>query len=86
MAKGVQKTSLWDGLTPESTETHTHTPTHNYTHTQPPTPKKERKTFRAQILTYPSLISQMDAYASNHGMSRAEVFERAVSEFLGRNT
>ena len=51
-------------------------------------PKKvarERKKFRAQILTYESLIERMDAYAKEHEMSRAEVFEVAVTEFLDRN-
>jgi hypothetical protein len=59
----------------------THKPTHNHT------PKvRERKTFRAQILTYPSLIAKLDKYAEMNGLSRAEAFERAVSDFLERNT
>ena len=46
---------------------------------------KERKTFRAHILTYPSLIARLDKYAEAHGLSRAEVFEMAVTDFLDKN-
>ena len=64
-------------------DTHKSTHTHNHT----PTPKvRERKTFRAQILTYPSIIEKLDKYAEMNGLSRAEAFERAVSDFLERNT
>ena len=91
MAKGVKKTGLWDGLEPEGKEVPTHTDddTHKHTHKHTPThtPKvRERKTFRAQILTYPSLIERLDSYAKMNGLSRAEAFEKAVSEFLERNT
>lgn len=58
-----------------------------YTHNDTHTPKvRERKTFRAQILTYPSLIEKLDNYAQMNGLSRTEAFERAVTEFLERNT
>lgn len=64
---------------PEPTHTHNHTDTH--------TPKiRERKTARIQILTYPSLIEKLDDYAKMYNLSRAEAFERAVSEFLERHT
>lgn len=87
MAKGVKKTGLWDGLEPEEKEVHTHDDVHTHKHTPTHTPKvRERKTFRAQILTYPSLIEKLDDYAKMHGLSRAEAFEQAVSEFLERNT
>lgn len=82
MAKFTKKSGIFDGLDHKDD-----VDTHVYTHTPTPTPKvKERKKFRAQILTYPSLIEKMDAYAKAHGMSRAEVFEQAVGEFLERNT
>lgn len=81
MAKFAGKKSLWDGLEPTSddmsadTHTHNHTPTH--------TPKvKETKDRRVQLLTYGTLVDRMDAYAKHNGMSRAEVFELAVKEFL----
>lgn len=75
---------IWDGLEPKDKHTPTHT--HNHTPTPTHTPKvRERKTFRAQILTYPSLIERLDDYARMHGLSRAEAFERAVTEFLERN-
>jgi hypothetical protein len=65
----------------------THKPTHTHNHKHTPTPKvRERKTFRAQILTYPSLIERLDEYARLNGLSRAEAFEKAVSDFLERNT
>lgn len=67
------------------------TTTHEYTHNHDDKPThipkvRERKTFRAQILTYPSLIKKLDSYAEMNGLSRAEAFERAVSDFLERNT
>jgi len=43
---------------------------------------RERKDKRIQILTYESLINRMDAYAQRQGVSRAEVFEAAVTAFL----
>ena len=73
------------GNTSSGAHDDTHKPTHTHNHT--PTPKvRERKTFRAQILTYPSLIERLDDYARLNGLSRAEAFERAVSDFLERNT
>ncbi len=87
MAKSVGKTSIWDGLAQEKKETHNHT--HTQTHTHTPTHKqkiKETKERRVQLLTYASLVDRMDAYGESHGLSRAEVFEKAVSEFLERNT
>lgn len=87
MAKFTGKSKIWDGMEPEEKETPAHndvsTHTHNHTHT----PKvRERKTARIQILTYPTIIEKLDAYARNHGLSRAEAFEQAVTEFLKNNT
>ncbi len=45
---------------------------------------RERKDKRIQILTYESLINRMDAYAQRQGVSRAEVFEAAVTAFLDK--
>lgn len=87
MAKFTGKSAIWEGLEPEDNSTGTHKPTHTHNHKHTPTPKvRERKTFRAQILTYPSLIAKLDKYAEMNGLSRAEAFERAVSDFLERNT
>lgn len=90
MAKGVKKTTgLWDGLEPKNDDVYVPDDTHKHTHDDKPThtPKvRERKTFRAQILTYPSLIEKLDNYAKMNGLSRAEAFEMAVSEFLERHT
>ena len=94
MAKGVKKTTgLWDGLEPEGatllTPADTHTDTHDDTdtHTHDDVVKKKTtKNKRIQILTYSSLIRRMDSYAKRHALSRAEVFEKAVTEFLERNT
>lgn len=75
MAKGIGKSSLWSGIGADKS---THAHTHEHTHTQP----KETKRRRVQLLTYDSLVDRMDAYGAAHQMSRAEVFELAVSEFL----
>ena len=90
MAKGVKKTGLWDGLEPEGKETPTHTDTHTHTDIDSDVYEseikfKETKTKRIQILTYSNLVRRMDAYAKRNGLSRAEVFEKAVSEFLDNN-
>lgn len=102
MAKGVKKTAgLWDGLEPEEKETpvdvsthadeHAHndvsTDTHTHTHKHDDVVKKKTtKNKRIQILTYSSLVRRMDSYAKRNALSRAEVFEKAVTEFLERNT
>lgn len=100
MAKGVKKTAgLWDGLEPEEKETHVDVSTHTDTHDDVPThtdththkhddvmKKKTTKNKRIQILTYSSLVRRMDSYAKRNALSRAEVFEKAVTEFLERNT
>lgn len=82
-AFGLDIEKRLDKVKNTSEREHTHDDTHKHTST----PKvRERKTFRAQILTYPSLIEKLDDYARLNGLSRAEAFERAVSEFLDRNT
>lgn len=82
MASNVGKSKLWSGLgSDKPTDTHTHTHTDTHTHLEP----KETKTRRVQLLTYPSLVDRMDAYGAAHQMSRAEVFEKAVSYFLDEN-
>lgn len=79
MAKGVGKSGLWSGIgADKATHTHEHTHTHQ-------SKVKETKTRRVQLLTYPSLVDRMDAYGATHQMSRAEVFELAVSKFLDDN-
>lgn len=47
--------------------------------------KRERKTKNLNILTYPSMAARLDAYAKNHDMSRAEVFEVAITKYLNEN-
>ena len=82
MKNDAPKSRIWDGLEKE-VPTHDDVSTHKHTHT----PKvRERKTARIQILTYPSIVEKLDDYAKNHGLSRAEAFERAVAEFLENNT
>ena len=69
------------------TSEHKHDDVSTHTHHHTHTPKvRERKTARIQILTYPTIIEKLDTYARNHGLSRAEAFERAVTEFLENNT
>ena len=87
MAKSVGKSSIWENLEPKEKPTHTPVQTHTDTPTHTHKRKiKETKDRRVQLLTYTALIEDMDAYGESHGMSRAEVFEAAVREFLERNT
>ena len=51
------------------------------------TPKKEvqsreRKHKRIQILTYDSLVDRLDSYCDRKNVSRAAVFEAAISAYL----
>lgn len=86
MAKNVSKTSLWDGLEPKKDESLNTTDVDVYKSNDTHTHKiKEIKDRRVQLLTYGNLIDRMDKYGKQHGMSRAEVFEVAISEFLDRN-
>lgn len=92
MAKGVKKTGLWDGLEPTEVSVDTHTDvdvhedadTHTHKHDDDVVKKKTTKNKRIQILTYSNLVRRMDAYAKRNALSRAEVFELAVTEFLDR--
>lgn len=93
MAKGVKKTGLWDGLEPtevsadthDDTDVHDDIDTHTHKHDDV-VRKKTTKNKRIQILTYSSLVRRMDAYAKRNALSRAEVFELAVTEFLERQS
>ena len=79
----VSKSSIWDGLEPKEKDNDVSTHTHKHNHT----PKiRERKTARIQILTYPTVVEKLDYYAKMNGLSRAEAFERAVLDFVERNT
>ena len=92
MAKSVKKTNLWDGLEPEEkdvsthTDVDTHTHKHNHGQDEEPAKVKTTKNKRIQILTYSNLVRRMDSYAKRNALSRAEVFELAVTEFLDRNS
>jgi hypothetical protein len=82
-AKKESKFGIMDNI-PVPTDEHTHT--HNDGDVYEPEVKvKETKTKRIQILTYSNLVRRMDAYGKRNGLSRAEVFEKAVSEFLDNN-
>ena len=76
---------LWDGLNPSGKQTqggtHEHTHKHDDDDVYVPT-RKNIKDKRIQILTYESVVQRMDTYAKRHGLSRAEVFEAAVTRFL----
>lgn len=85
MAKFGGKKSLWDGLEPTSDDVSVDTHTHNHTPTHIPK-IKETKDRRVQLLTYGTLVDRMDTYAKMNGLSRAEVFEQAVAEFLDRHS
>lgn len=94
MAKGIKKTGLWDGLDPNDNDvvpgdTHNDADVDVDTHTHEHgdvVMRKTTKNKRIQILTYSALVRRMDSYAKRNALSRAEVFERAVTEFLERNT
>lgn len=77
--KGKPKFGIMDNI-PVPADTHEHTHTHT-----PEVIVKPVKDRRIQILTYGDLIQQMDSYAKSNGMSRAEVFELAVKEFLEKH-
>lgn len=92
-AKKESKFGILDNI-PTPADEHTHTHKHDdsdngenlSTVDWPPLEfKKETKTKRIQILTYSNLVRRMDAYGKRNGLSRAEVFEKAVSEFLDNN-
>lgn len=80
MAKGVSKkpgfSSLMDDLTPASTHTHAHT--HEDEYVQP----KAIKDRRVHLLLQSAFVDRMDAEAKRRGMSRAELIEAAVTQYL----
>ncbi len=81
-AKKGDKFGVLDNITVSTNEhTHTHTDNDNDVYEQE-VKIKETKTKRIQILTYSNLVRRMDAYGKRNGLSRAEVFEQAVTEFL----
>ena len=90
MAKGISKSNLWDGIEPSEKPTHNDVDTHAHAHTHTHAPNdvkaKTIKNKRIQILTYSALVRRMDSYAKRNAMSRAEVFEKAVTEFLEKYT
>lgn len=87
MAKNVKRESKFAGLMEDLTTSAPETKD-VYTNTQAdvcddtPTVKRERKTKRIQVLTYESLVDKVDAYAARQDMSRAEVIEIALRNFL----
>lgn len=85
MAKSVKKQSKFgvvDNITvPTDTHEHTHTHEHEDVYEQE-VKVKPIKDKRIQILTYSNLVRRMDNYAKRNGLSRAEVFEKAITEFL----
>ena len=84
-AKKESKFGILDNIpVPGDEHTHTHTDDDNDVYV-PEVKVKETKTKRIQILTYSNLVRRMDAYGKRNGLSRAEVFEKAVTEFLERN-
>jgi hypothetical protein len=88
MAKFTGKPKgLWEGLDPTDKDVSVHDDTHTHEHDDVVVAKpKQIKNKRIQILTYGTLVRRMDAYAKRNALSRAEVFEKAVTEFLERNT
>jgi len=89
MAKNVKRESKFAGLMEDLT-TQTDVVSDNHTHADvydvepEPVVKRERKQKRVQLLTYESLIDEVDKYATARDMSRVEVIEKAIREFLDR--
>lgn len=93
MARKITKTSIWDGLEPESTDTPTPTvkqeptptvtPTPTYTPAHAPNRKaKERKTERLQLVVRPSTKSRLARYADDHNTSSNEVVQQLLDKLL----
>lgn len=88
MAKDAKKTSAF-GIDPtsfdesrrrtgsEHVDTHTHDDADVYV-------DRPIKNKRIQILTYSNLVRRIDARAKREGMSRAEFFEKVMTEYLDR--
>ena len=53
--------------------------------TQPVEMVRERKKRRVQLLTYDRLVDRMDACAKSQGLSRAELFEKVMTNYLENN-
>lgn len=83
---GVKRDSKFDiiGNITVPTDKHTHTHEHDDVY-EPDIVVKPTKDKRIQILTYSNLVRRMDTYAKRKGLSRAEVFEQAISEFLDKH-
>ena len=83
MAKGVKRSGLFDDLDPSEKKVNPSENEHVYEHKHEHVPPvRERKTSHIHLLTYPSITAKLDKYAKANGLSRAEAFERIVSEFL----
>lgn len=82
MAKFTSKFGLTDNLPDPKTEP---THTHKYTHDDTQEIKRKRKNRRVQILTYDELVDRLDDYCKKHDISRAEVFEKVINQFLAEN-
>lgn len=85
MAKNVKKTGIFDDLVPPTTGGQpvyddVPTPTHTHNHTQ----KKERKTRRVQLLLKQSTVDNLDMYAKTRDISRNDLIQTIVDEFLAR--
>ena len=85
MAKNVQRESKFPGLYDDLKPTHTYTHTHNDTHEYTPV-KRERRTRRVQMLMKESLVDALDAYAAKYDISRTEIIQGLVEEFLKKNS
>ena len=44
-----------------------------------------RKTRKVNILTYPEIVDRIDAYTEKMNISRAELFEVAIEEYLSKH-
>lgn len=84
--KGKNKLSTLPGFKEnEYTQKDTHTDTHIPTHT-PLIQPKDRKDRRVQLLMKESTVNNLDRYAKANNISRSEIIQILVEDFLSKNT
>ena len=82
MAKFPKSFGITDSIPdPKPLSTHTH----EYTHDDTQEIKRKRKNRRVQILTYDDIVDRLDRYCKKNDISRAEVFEKVINQFLAEN-
>lgn len=84
MAKNVQRESKFPGLMQDLKPTHIPADTHTQADTQPVV--RERKNRRVQLLMKESVVDALDVYAKHYDISRSEIIQNLVEDFLKKNS